>query len=117
MSMPHPSEEAKTFFKSMVPTKTGVTQRPMFGNNAAFSNGYMFMGLFGDDLFLRLSDEDAKKLLSYEGASLFEPMKGRPMKGYFVIPKTWWKKQETVQKWVASSLVWTNKLPPKKPKK
>ena len=116
MSMPRPSEEAKAFFKSIVPAKTGVTQKPMFGNNAAFTNGYMFMGLFGDDLFLRLSDADAKTLLSNYGASLFEPMKGRPMKGYYVIPKAWWKKPEAVNKWVASSLAWTNKLPPK-PKK
>jgi len=30
----------------------------MFGNQAAFVNGDMFAGLFGDRLFVRLSDED-----------------------------------------------------------
>ncbi len=35
-----------------------VTQRKMFGYPAAFVNGNMFAGLFQQEMFLRLSDED-----------------------------------------------------------
>jgi len=52
----------------------------MFGNISAFVNGNMFAGLFGNDLFVRLSKESRKELLEKQGASLLEPMKGRPMK-------------------------------------
>jgi TfoX/Sxy family transcriptional regulator of competence genes len=89
----------------------------MFGNNAAFINGNMFMGLYGDDLFVRLSEDEGGELLDNKGASLFEPMKGRPMKGYFMIPRAWRNNQEKIQGWVNRSLAWTKKMPAKKPKK
>ena len=61
----------------------------MFGNISAFVNGNMFFGLFGDDIFLRLSIQDQQELLKNKGASFLEPMKGRPMKDYVIIPRTW----------------------------
>src|SRR5690349_3864813 len=91
-----------------------VTVRPMFGNTAAFVNGNMFMGLFGDDLFLRLSEDDGAEIMKNNGASPFEPMKGRPMRGYFLIPKAWRKSPETARSWVTRSLESTGKMPPKK---
>jgi TfoX/Sxy family transcriptional regulator of competence genes len=115
--MPRPSEEAKKFFKTIVPTASKVTIRPMFGNEAAFANGNMFMGLFGEDLFVRLSDAEGQELLKNKGAGFFEPMKGRAMKGYFVVPSEWRNKPETIRKWALISLAWTNRLPPKKHKK
>jgi TfoX/Sxy family transcriptional regulator of competence genes len=89
----------------------------MFGNISAFVNGNMFAGLFGNKLFVRLSDEDRRKLLEKKGASLLEPMKGKPMREYIVLPKAWRNQQETVRQWIARSLDWTSKLPPKKAKK
>ncbi len=58
-----------------------------------------------------------KELLEKKGASLLEPMKGKPMKEYVVIPKAWRNQPETVQLWVSQSLDWTSRLPPKKTKK
>ncbi|MDA4117085.1 MAG: TfoX/Sxy family protein [Thaumarchaeota archaeon] len=113
--MPKPDERAKEFFASVVPSDPRVKVRPMFGNNAAFVNGNMFMGLFGNDLFLRLSDDDRRELES-KGGSNFEPMKGRPMTGYSVIPGSWKEDPKTVRAWVSRSLTWAGKLPPKVPK-
>lgn len=89
----------------------------MFGNVSAFVNGNMFFGLFGNDLFVRLSSQDQSELLKHKGASNLEPMKGRPMKDYVVMPRTWYDKPETLRDWVAKSLAWTSKLPAKKAKK
>lgn len=89
----------------------------MFGNISAFVNGNMFAGLFGNDLFVRLSDESRKELLEEKGASLLEPMKGKPMKEYVVVPKAWQNQVETARLWVTRSMDWTSKLPPKKTKK
>ena len=88
----------------------------MFWNISAFANGNMFAGLFGNDLFVRLSEESRKELLEKEGASLLERMKGRPMKEYVVITKAWRKQHETARTWVIRSLDRTSKLPPKKKK-
>lgn len=117
MIIPRPDEKSKDFFRAILPDDPRVTIRPMFGNISAFVNGNMFAGLFGNDLFLRLSEESRQELLSNKGASLLEPMKGKPMKEYIVIPQTWKNKPETVRQWLSRSLDWTSKLPPKKTKK
>ena len=117
MKMPRPDAEAKEFFESVLPEDLRVRVRPMFGNLAAFVNGNMFMGLFGNDLFVRLSNEDRAELLSEEGASLLEPMKGRPMKEYVLVPKGWREQPETVTGWVSRSLNWVGEMPSKKPKR
>ncbi len=73
MSMPKPSAASNALFESLVPDDPRVTVRPMFGNVAAFVNGNMFMGLFGDELFVRLSEAERSELLAIDGASGFEP--------------------------------------------
>ncbi len=117
MRVPRSDENSKEFFRSILPDDSRITIRPMFGNISAFINGNMFAGLFGNDLFVRLSEESRKELLEKKGASRLEPMKGKPMKEYVVIPKIWQDQHETVRLWVARSLDWTSKLPPKKSKK
>jgi TfoX/Sxy family transcriptional regulator of competence genes len=114
--IPRPDEKAKEFFRSLLPDEPRITIRPMFGNISAFVNGNMFAGLFGNDLFVRLSDESRKVFLENKGTSLLEPMKGRTMKEYVVIPKAWLNQHETVRIWVVRSLDWTGRLPPKKMK-
>jgi TfoX/Sxy family transcriptional regulator of competence genes len=116
LDLPRPSEAAKRFFKTVVPTGSTVTVRPMFGNDAAFTNGNMFMGLFGEDLFVHLPQTEGLELLNNKGARHFEPMKGRPMKGYFVVPREWRSEPDSIRKWVTISLSWANRLPPKKRK-
>ncbi len=113
LKIPRPDESSKEFFRSLLPDDPRVKVRPMFGNVSAFVNGNMFMGVFGNDLFLRLSGEDREKLLTEKGASLFEPMKGRPMKEYILIPRSWKSQPATVNQWVSRSLAWASKLPQK----
>jgi len=89
----------------------------MFGNISAFVNGNMFTGIFGEDLFVRLSDEDREKLLATKGAGLLEPMKGKPMKDYVTVPRAWMNQQETLRTWISKSLSWTATMPAKKTKR
>jgi TfoX/Sxy family transcriptional regulator of competence genes len=117
MKIPHADDDSKEFLRSILPNDPRITIRPMFGNISAFINGNMFTGLFGNDLFVRLSEESRRELLETKGASLLEPMKGKPMKEYVVIPKAWRNQHETVRIWVTRSLDWASKLPPKKTKK
>lgn len=116
-SMPKPSGDAKVAFQSLVPADPSVTTKPMFGNLAAFVNGNMFAGLFGEDLFVRLADEEQAELLR-QGGRAFEPMPGRAMRGYVVVPGGWRDRPDAAGEWVARSLVRARELPAKvaKPK-
>ena len=89
----------------------------MFGDISAFVNGNMFFGVFGNDMFVRLSDNDRSELLKNKGASNLEPMKGRPMKDYVIMPSAWRDNPKTLKPWVSRALAWTSKLPPKKSEK
>ncbi len=104
-------------FRSLVPEDDRVTIRPMFGNISAFVNGNMFFGIFGNDLFVRLSIEDREVLLKNKGASMLEPMKGKPMKDYVVVPMTWRNRPGTLNSWISKALEWSSQLPPKKTRK
>ncbi len=117
MKIPRADESSKELFTSFLPSDSRVTVRPMFGNVSAFVNGNMFFGVFGNDLFVRLSDKHREELLKKKGASLLEPMKGKPMKEYVVIPRTWRTEPETVRLWVSRSLDWAGKLPANRTKK
>ncbi len=115
MSMPKPSEESKTAFRKLVPTDPAVTTRPMFANLAGFVNGNMFCGLFGEDLFVRVSEDDQAKVRK-QGGRAFEPMPGRAMTGYVVVPAGWQKKPDAARTWIVTALAWSRKLPAKAPK-
>ncbi len=112
MTMPKPSEQAKTAFQKLVPPDPSVATRPMFGNLAGFVNGKMFCGLFGEDLFVRVSDEDQAKVRK-QGGRAFEPMPGRAMTGYVVVPAGWQKKPDATRAWIITALSWSRMLPAK----
>lgn len=75
----------------------------MFGNVAAFVSGKMFSGVFGNDVFVRLPEGKRAQLLKKEGTSLLEPMPGRPMKEYVVMPGAWRGERQKAQEWVTRS--------------
>lgn len=112
MKMPKPSEQAKAAFLKLVPPDPNVTTRPMFGNLAVFVNGNMFCGLFGEDLFVRVSDDDQAKVRK-QGGRAFEPMPGRAMTGYVVVPAGWQKKPDATRAWIVTALSWCRTLPVK----
>jgi TfoX/Sxy family transcriptional regulator of competence genes len=112
--MPKPSEKAKAAFTKLVPDEPAVTMRPMFGNLAAFVNGNMFTGLFGEDLFVRLPDDESGPIRK-QGGRDFEPMPGHAMKGYVMVPATWSSKPAATKVWIAASLAFARGLPPKAP--
>ena len=114
--MPKPSEDTKAFFQKVLPRDGRVHVKPMFGQLAGFVNGNMFTGIYGDSVFVRLGEADRTALLEEEGAELFEPMAGRPMKEYVVLPLAWLDEPERVREWMERALRVGAALPPKEPK-
>ena len=109
---PKASDEDKALFRTLVPDDERVSVRPMFGAVAAFANGLMFMGLFADELFVRMNEDETAELTAAGGGPL-EPMPGRPMRGYVTVPE-WRADVAATRQWGRKSLDYTLTLPPKK---
>jgi TfoX/Sxy family transcriptional regulator of competence genes len=114
--IPKPTEETKEFFRSVVPDHPTVAVKPMFGNLSAFVNGNMFAGIFGPDVFVRLSEKD-DTALRRAGGGPFEVMPGRAIGGYTMLPEAWRTDRKRVSQWVERSLTYADTLPPKQPKR
>jgi len=118
-AVPRPSDATKDRFRALLPDDPRVQARPMFGQLAGFVNGNMFIGIFGDSIIARLPEADRITLVSKHGARPFEPMPGRPMKEYVVLPQGWLhdpKHDKDLHTWLDRALTSTAGLPTKQPK-
>jgi hypothetical protein len=104
-------------FGELVGRLPGVELRMMFGYPAAFFQGQMFASLFAEDMIVRLPDEERAGLLAVEGATMFEPMPGRPMREYVALPPAMVAQPAEVSPWLDRALAYAASLPPKEPKK
>lgn len=95
-------------FEKAAPKDPRAVRRPMFGYPALFVNGNMFAGTFQDRVMVRLPEDQRK------GLRPFEPMPGRPMKDYAVLPPEVVGKPATLRAWIARAMEYTATLPPKK---
>jgi TfoX/Sxy family transcriptional regulator of competence genes len=100
-------------FAELVPLDPRVERRKMFGYPAAFVAGNLFMGLHQEALILRLSDDDRESFLKIDGASVFEPMPGRPMREYVVVPSPMVDRETSLAGWIRRSLEYATAIPSK----
>jgi TfoX/Sxy family transcriptional regulator of competence genes len=92
-------------------------KRQMFGCPAYFVNNNMFAGAHQDDILIRLSETDRKEIMSlYDQAALFEPMQGRPMREYVVLPERLYRDHKEFNRWLTRSYGYASALPPKEKK-
>jgi TfoX/Sxy family transcriptional regulator of competence genes len=101
-----------TLFGSVV-DDARVERRQMFGYPAGFARGQMCCGLFGSHLFVRLGEADRSELLRVDGAHLFDPMGGRPMREYVVLPTAELESESRLRSWIAKAIAYAESLPPK----
>jgi TfoX/Sxy family transcriptional regulator of competence genes len=93
-----------------------VEKRKMFGGLTLFANGHMFSGVHGRKIIVRLGEADRAAAESQSGAVPFEPMPGRVMREYVVVPERVWNEPEALEDWLRLSLEYVGSLPPKVPK-
>ena len=101
-------------FTECLPDDPRLERRKMFGYPAAFVHGHMCAGLFQDRVFARLSEADRAVLPG--GGAYFEPMPGRPMKAYAVIPDEVVADEAALAETLAKAVAFTAALPPKEKK-
>ncbi len=112
MKMQKSPQELVDLFASVMPGPP-ATERKVFGYPAGFVNGNMFMGLFADEMILRLPEDLREKIISARGAKIFEPMPGRRMKEYVALPRSVRNDRKELAAWVARALEYGESLKPK----
>lgn len=108
---PSPAELV-ALFDRVAPTGPDITRRKMFGWPAAFVNGNMCCSLHRDRVVLRLGDADRTQLQAL-GAMPFEPMPGRPMKGFVTAPPALLADEDSLRAWLGRTAAFARTLPPK----
>ena len=98
-------------FDALVPPPP-AERRKMFGYPCAFVNGLLFMGLWQEELMLRLP-EGEHAALQRLGGKPFEPMAGRPMREYVSVPSDLIYNPARLGPWVDKSFAYARSLPPK----
>jgi hypothetical protein len=92
-------------------------RRTMFGYPCYFINKNMFIGLFQDQLFLRLAEEQIARLNDLAGPIIpLEPMPGRPMKNYSVIPPDIYRNSDDFIAIIQEAAEYARELKPKEKK-
>lgn len=112
MKMEKSPQELIDLFARVMPGPP-ATQRKVFGYPAGFVNGNMFMGLFADEIILRLPEDLREEMIGVHGAKIFEPMPGRPMKEYVALPRSIRNDRKELAAWVSRALEYGESLKPK----
>jgi hypothetical protein len=90
--MPQPTEAGRVRFEAVVEelrNELDIVETSMFGMpSVKRRDGKVFAGLCGDDMVFKLEGDAHAKALVLDGAHLFEPMAGRPMKAWVQVPPT-----------------------------
>jgi hypothetical protein len=107
--MDKPTAEQVQRYESLADVVPEADHKLVFGGPCCLVGGNVFFGVHAAGLFVKLPPEQAQDLLE-EGGAPFEPMPGRPMNGFYVLP------EGEAAHWVRRSYDYATTLPAKKPK-
>jgi len=99
-------------FRALTSVLPDTEQRQMFGYPSLFVGGNLVTGLHKGWWFVRLGEADRAELAQL-GAGPFEPMPGRAMGGYLVLPPEIFADDAAVLGWVDRAIAYGRSLPPK----
>jgi TfoX N-terminal domain len=88
-------------------------RRQMFGYPCLFVGGNLVTGLHRSSWLVRLPVDGLAELLARPGAWPFEPMPGRPMTGYGLLPPADVDDDEIIDRWIRRAIEFGRTLPPK----
>lgn len=101
-------------FDAALPADARVERRTMFGYPCAFVGRNMFAGTHEHRLLVRLGETGREALLAQPGAQRFEPMPGRVMREYVVVPSDVVADRRQLAAWLRKAFVYAAALPVKK---
>lgn len=100
-------------FAAVMDRYPDAQRKKMFGYPAAFVGGNMATGLFAEHWVVRLPDGEIAQAKA-AGAGSFEPMPGKPMKAFVVVPAADVADDTAIARWVERGLSHAGSLPAKK---
>jgi hypothetical protein len=100
-------------FDALVARRTELEPRKMFGYPAGFIGGHLTTCLHEQRWIVRLAEGAREDLLAVPGAGPFEPMPGRAMREYVVLPPAIVDDPAAVEAWVDRAVAFVRTLPPK----
>ncbi len=112
-----PESLVKLFAELVAVLPPDVERRRMFGFPCVFVNNQLFAGVHQDNIMIRLPEAERTAFLALDGAAQFEPMPGRPMREYVVIPQAMMASPAQILPWLEKSCAYARSLPPKPPRK
>jgi TfoX/Sxy family transcriptional regulator of competence genes len=103
-------------FDSIAAEYPQAQRRRTFGYPCLYVGGNMVSGLFQSSWQVRLGPAETAELLAIEGSAPFEPMPGRPMTGFTLLPSSIIDDDDAIRAWVRRAIDYGATLPPKVPK-
>jgi hypothetical protein len=100
-------------FATVMDRYPDADRKKMFGYPAAFVGGNMATGLFAEHWVVRLPDGEIAEAKA-AGAGSFEPMPGKPMKAFVVVPAADVTDDAAIAGWVERGLAHAASMPAKK---
>jgi len=115
MKMPGQNPDSLSLLRgAILRLSIDAEQKKMFGHETYFLRGFMFAGVFGDDLFVHVGEARAREIeIDARGIGFFEPM-GKRMKAYITLNAEVQKSQ--LDSWLKEGAAFISRLPPKSPK-
>jgi len=99
-------------FTAAVAALPALERRQMFGYPGAFANGHLVTSLHEGRWIVRLPDAGLAELAML-GGTRFEPMPGRPMRGYLAFPQDMVADPDSLEPWLQQALDYVLQMPPK----
>jgi len=105
--------ELIAFFEAVMRGFPRIEKRKMFGYPCRFLNGNLFTGLHQEDWLIRLGEGDRNAIIEKYDTKQFEPMAGRVMREYVLLPEEILEDEDLLQHWIERSYSFAGSLPPK----
>ncbi len=105
--------QAVAAFNAVTAERTDIEPRKMFGYACVFARGHLLAGLHQAGLILRLPEAARTQFIERFGAALFEPMPGRAMREYVVVPPALYAATDELRGWFETGLRYVSALPSK----
>jgi len=101
--------------REIVQSRSGISERKMFGGLAFMLQGHMFIGVLGSTLMARVGPDEYANALKRPYVREMD-FTGRPMKGYVYVDPDGFGSVEALRFWLDKCYEFAASLPPKPPK-
>jgi TfoX/Sxy family transcriptional regulator of competence genes len=98
--------------RELLSARADVSERKMFGGIAFIVGGNMACGVLGEELIVRLGDEEGEKALAEDGVRPFD-FTGKPMKGIVYVSSERTSDDAGLAEWVDAGADYASSLPAK----